>query len=139
MEPVQFYRVQRICLPSKIQAENVFEKIRDGLDFMQALNRYKSRSAASSQRGYGLSQAVLSGFPVLAERKTIGRRRTRAPQKRRLLVCNPLYRKKEGDDVANFEDFKAEIRHKILLEKQEDVYRQLLRETKAQAGKVFYY
>lgn len=139
MEPVQFYRVQRICLPSKIQAENVFEKIRDGLDFMQALNRYKSEAPLhlSGDMGFLKPSSADSLFWLSARQLEEGE--PGLLRKDDYWYVIRYTEKKEGDDVANFEDFKAEIRHKILLEKQEDVYRQLLRETKAQAGKVFYY
>jgi adenylate kinase len=45
----------------------------------------------------------------------------------------------ESDKEASFEEHRAEIRRKILLEKQEEVYQALLREIKAKNSEVYYY
>lgn len=139
MEPVQFYRVQRICLPSKIQAENVFEKIRDGLDFMQALSRYKAEAPPHLSGDMGFVQPSSADSVFWFSAKQLELNEPGIIKKDDYWFVIRYTEKKEGDDVANFDDFKAEIRHKILLEKQEDVYRELLREIKTKAGKVFYY
>lgn len=139
MEPVQFYRIQRICLPGKILAETVFEKIKDGLDFDLAQRRYSSETPPhlSGDMGFVEPSSADSLFWLGARQLEPGE--AGMIKKDEYWYVIRYTDKKEGDDVANFEDFKAEIRHKILLEKQEDIYRDLLREIKTKAKKVYYY
>lgn len=139
MEPVQFYKIQRICLPSKIQAENVFEKIRDGLDFMQALYKYKAEAPSHLSGDMGFVQPSSADSVFWFNAKQLEQNEPGLVKQDDYWYVIRYTEKIEGDDVANFDDFKAEIRHKILLEKQEDVYRELLKEIKAKAGKIFYY
>jgi len=40
---------------------------------------------------------------------------------------------------ANFEDYRAEIKRKVLLEKQDQVYQELIKEIKSQTSEIYYY
>jgi hypothetical protein len=46
---------------------------------------------------------------------------------------------RSGTQEANFEDFKDEIRRRIISEKEEAVYLDLVRELKRQNDKIYYY
>jgi len=40
---------------------------------------------------------------------------------------------------ANFEDYREEIKRKVLLEKQDQVYQELIKAIKSQTSEIYYY
>lgn len=137
--PMMLYNIQRIALRDKIRAESVFEQINEGLDFSEALRRFSmdANPMVKGNIGFVGPDSADSLFWLGAKELEIN-------QAGILKQGDTWYvyrftEEKESDTVVNFEDFKAEIRHKILLEKQGDIYRDLLREAKAKSPNIYYY
>lgn len=138
-KPSLMYNIQRINLPDKMTAEKVLQQINQGMDFMQALRSY---SVESTEENAGMMGFVEFSSPDslfwLAARDLL-------PEKAGIVTKDEKWYvirytdTKESDKEASFEEHRAEIRRKILLEKQDEVYQSLLREIKAQNKEIYYY
>ncbi len=133
------YQIQRIALPDKASALRVMQEINQGGDFEVALRRYSSEALRSTKGMMGFVEEASpdSVFWHAAHQ---------------LKLMEPGIVSRDGDwyvirytqtapsdKLPNFEDYRAEIKARILAEKQEELYHQLLREIKAQNQEIYYY
>jgi len=138
-KPVISYNIQRIGLPDKLSAENLLQQINQGLDFSAAVRRYSNEDL---RRENGMM-----GFVEAASADSVFWRAARQMEPMEVGVVSQrgdwyVFRYTEsrlGDKEANFEDHRDEIRRRILSEKQEEIYRNLLLEIKSQNHNIYYY
>jgi peptidyl-prolyl cis-trans isomerase C len=133
------YKIQRIGLPDKLSAENVYQQINQGMDFGTALRRYSidDLRAQNGVMGFVEPSSTDSIFWQAA--------RALAPMQPAIVASDAKWyvfrytESQESDKEASFEDHRDEIKQRIIEEKQEDVYQQLLRQIKSQNHEIYYY
>lgn len=138
-KPAVMYKVQRIGLPDKLTAENVLKQINQGMDFSTALRRYSIDSLRVNDGMMGFIEFASEDSLFWMAVHVLQANQSTVVNKDNLWYVIRYTESKESDNEASFEEFRAEIRRKILLEKQEEVYRNLLREIKAQNNEIYYY
>lgn len=138
-KPVKLYHIERIRLGDKISAENLLQQLSGGMNFYHALQQY-SQENLRAQRGS-------IGFVEPASADSLFWQKAQALQLNECGIVNKdgdwyIFRYtevKDGESVANFEEQRSEIRRRIILEKQEEVYQNLLKSIKARQQNIYYY
>lgn len=133
------YNVQRIYLTDQAAASSLLTRIRSGLDFNEAV-RTSSRENLRDQLGN-------MGFVSASGADTLFWKQARALKDGEAAMFEAdggwyIIRHtgtRESDQDAGFEEFKTEIRERILSERQKQVYEELLRELKAKNNEIYYY
>lgn len=133
------YNVQRIFLKDKIAAEALYEKIAGGTSFDEAVFSYSQENLRDNFGNMGFVNAI--GADSLFWQAA---RKLRDKELGLLAAGGGWYiirhiSTREGTEPAGFEEYRAEIRTRILLDKQEDIYQSLLRELKMRNDKIYYY
>lgn len=138
-KPALTYDIQRIQLPDKLTAESVYEQILQGLDFDQAAARFSTDNLRPARGRMGLVESTSpdSTFWLAARELELGQ--PGIVSKDDFWYVFRYTATQESEKEASFEEYRAEIRRKILSEKQEEVYQSLLREIKAQGNEIYYY
>ena len=133
LKPVVLYNIERIMLNDKISAENVLQQLNGGMNFPLAVRQHSTEAL----RYRGGSMGFVAPDSQCADNLD--------PDEFGILSVNNAWyviryiQTKDGDSAANFEDHRAEIKRRIILEKQEEVYQKLLREVKAGEQSIYYY
>jgi len=139
LKPVQLYNIQRIRLQDKLSAENVLQQLNAGMNFNLAVRQH-SNEALRNQGG-------AMGFVAPNSADSLYWQAVSDLQPEQYGIANVgdawyilrYTETREGESEANFEEHRAEIRRRIILERQEEVYQKLLREIKASQQKIYYY
>lgn len=138
-QPMLAYRIQRIALPDKLSAENVYQQINQGMDFTQAVRRYSTEDlrAQNGMMGFVEPFSADSLFWKAAEEISINE--AGLVSKNDLWYVLRYTETQESIHEPSFEDHRAEIKSRILKEKQNEVYLELLREIKSTNKQIYYY
>ncbi|HPF08592.1 MAG TPA: peptidylprolyl isomerase [Candidatus Cloacimonadota bacterium] len=139
LKPVMLYKIERIKLQDKISAENVLQQLNAGMSFAQAVRQHSIEALRNQGGSMGF---VAPGSPDSLFWQSANT--LQASQYGVLSVEDAWYvirytETKDGESDANFEDHRAEIKRRIILERQEEVYQNLLREIKAKQQNIYYY
>lgn len=138
-KPLLSYRIQRISLPDKLTAENVLERINQGMAFNTALSRYSTESLRESGGDMGFVESVGPDSLFWQAAVNLEPEQSGILKKDDLWYVFRITDSKESDSQASFEQHRAEIRRRIIGEKQEEVYRKLLQEIKSRGNEIYYY
>ncbi|HNX36960.1 MAG TPA: hypothetical protein PKI15_01250 [Candidatus Cloacimonadota bacterium] len=133
------YSIQRILLNDKHTASDVLAKLKGGLDFDEAVNLYSQEPLKESKGMMGFVSKA--GTDSLFWRACSGME-PNTPSLTNIGDKWYVFRITEtrvGDGEANFEDYRELIRRKIVAEKEEEVYLELLKELKTKTDKIYYY
>jgi len=131
------YNVQRIYLKDQPSATALLERLKTGLDFNEAV-RTSSRENLREQLGnMGFVSPADTLFWQQARSLKDGEFGMFAADGGWYLIRHTGTR--EGEQDAGFEEFRTEIRERILSERQRQVYDELLRELKAKNNEIYYY
>lgn len=136
---IMTYEIQRIALPDKLTAEKILQRINQGLDFNIAQKRYSIDELRSQNgmMGYVEPASADSLFWQTASKLE--------PLHPALVKNNEVWYiirytdSKQGDYQPSFEAHREEIKQRIITEKQEEIYQELLKEIKSQNNKIYYY
>ncbi len=139
IKPVLLYDIRRIRLQDKISAENVLQQLNSGMRFDAAVRQYSTGEL--KYRGGAM------GFVSPESEDSLFWQAASAIEPDEYGIVNAdnawyiisYTQSKEGDSEANFENHRAEIRRRIILERQEEVYQKLLRQIKAKQQNIYYY
>jgi len=133
------YNIQRISLMDKISAENVLQQLNQGMSFAEAVQRYSTEELKN--RGGFMGMVSASGPDSLFWLKA----RELKENEFGLIYKEPMWyvfrvlESKITPQEANFEDYREEIKRKVLLEKQDQVYQELIKAIKSQTSEIYYY
>jgi len=133
------YNIQRISLMDKISAENVLQQLNQGMSFAEAVQRYSTEELKN--RGGFMGMVSASGPDSLFWLKA----RELKENEFGLIYKEPMWyvfrvlESKITPQEANFEDYREEIKRKVLLEKQDQVYQELIKTIKSQTSEIYYY
>jgi len=133
------YNIQRISLMDKISAENVLQQLNQGMSFAEAVQRYSTEELKN--RGGFMGMVSASGPDSLFWLKA----RELKENEFGLVYKEPMWyvfrvlESKITPQEANFEDYREEIKRKVLLEKQDQVYQELIKAIKSQTSEIYYY
>lgn len=133
------YSLQRILIHDKTTAELILGRLSSGLAFEEAVRNYSLEELKSNAglMGWVSKAGADSSFWNAANALDLN-----TPALHNLGTNWYVFRIVEerlGSQQANFEDYKTEIRHRIIAEKEEQVYLDLVRELKARNDKIYYY
>lgn len=132
------YKVQRIYLADQATALGLEQKIKAGLDFDTAVlnNSRENLRAQLGEMGF-VSPGSDSLFWQKARELKEGEMACFEADGGWYLIR--VKDSRQSDQDAGFEEFKPEIRERILKERQQQVYQELLRELKAKHSDIYYY
>ncbi len=132
------YALQRVALNDKLTAENVLGQLNNGMSFGEAVSRYsvEELKAQGGMMGY-VSASGDSSFWLAARNLQEGQ--FGIVNKEQLWFVFRITETRETAKEANFEDYRAEIKRKIILEKQDQMYQDILKEIKAAKNEIYYY
>ena len=133
------YNIQRIALVDKISAENVLQQLNQGMNFAEAVQRYSTEEL--KYRGGYMGMVSSNGPDSLfwLKAREIKENEYGLVYKEPTWYVFRVLETKETLQEANFDDYRAEIKRKYLLEKQDQVYQDLIKEIKSQTSEVYYY
>jgi len=133
------YSVQRIALKDKLLAENVMTQLGSGMNFNEAVQRYSQEElkARNGMMGFVTASGADSVFWLAArDLKEGGFGNVNKDQ---LWFVFRILEQRNTAQEANFEDYRAEIKRKVLLEKQDQIYQELIQDIKSRTDKIYYY
>lgn len=132
------YSLQRIAVNDKLAAENVLSQLNMGMSFGEAVNRYSVEDLKyqGGMMGY-VSASSDSSFWLAA--RNLQENETGIVNKEQLWYVFRIADTRETAKEANFEDYRAEIKRKIILEKQDQMYQDILKEIKSAKNEIYYY
>ncbi len=138
-KPALTYKIQRIQLADKLSAERVLNQLNQGMDFGSAVTKYSSEPLKDKAGilGFVSSSSADSVFWFAARDLKINE--ASLINKDQFWFVFRYTETKESGTEANFEDFRSDIKRRIILEKQEEVYQNLLREIKSGKNEIYYY
>lgn len=133
------FSIQRIALGDKISAEKVLGQISNGMGFNDAVQRYSTEElkARNGMMGFVTAAGADSTFWLAA--RNIAEDGLGIVSNNQLWFVFRIAEKRDTSQEANFEDYRADIKRKIILEKQDQVYQELLKEIKSSMDKIYYY
>lgn len=133
------YSLQRILVNDKPTAELILSRLGSGMLFEEAVRSYSTEElkannglmgwvskAGADSSFWTAASGLLPNVPALHN------------QGANWFVFR-IVEERQGTEEANFEDYKTEIRRRIIAEKEEQIYLDLVRELKAQNDKIYYY
>ncbi|MDD4276624.1 MAG: peptidylprolyl isomerase [Candidatus Cloacimonetes bacterium] len=138
-QPMLAYRIQRIALPDKLSAENVFQQIKQGLDFVQAVRRYSTEDLRAQNGIMGFVEPFSADSLFWKAAEEIPINEAGLVSKNDAWYVFRYTETKESIHEPSFEDHRAEIKSRILKEKQNEIYLELLREIKSTNKQIYYY
>ncbi|HOH46879.1 MAG TPA: peptidylprolyl isomerase [Candidatus Cloacimonadota bacterium] len=133
------YSLQRIMINDKTTAELILGRLASGLAFEEAVRNYSLEELKNSG---GMMGWVAKAGPDSSFWNAANGLALNTPSLYNQGLNWYVFRIVEerlGTEEANFEDYKTEIRHRIIAEKEEQVYLDLVRELKARTDKIYYY
>lgn len=133
------YSVQRIALKDKLIAENVMTQLNAGMNFNEAVQRYSQEEikAKNGMMGFVAAAGADSLFWLAA--RDLHENGFGLVNKDQLWFVFRILEQRSTAQEANFEDYRAEIKRKVLLEKQDQIYQELIKDIKSQTDKIYYY
>ncbi len=136
---LQEYSVQRVFVKNKSTADELLAQLKDGLEFDVAVLSFSEEDVKDSFGSMGWLTA--SGPDSLFWRAA---RDLQDKEPGLLATANGWYvirrtEAREGTQDAGFEEYRDAIRQKILDERRQQVYDNLLREIKSKHDDVYYY
>ncbi|HNQ43741.1 MAG TPA: peptidylprolyl isomerase [Candidatus Cloacimonadota bacterium] len=138
-KPAVEYQIQRIQVPDKLTAERVLMQLNQGMDFDTAVSRYSTEPLKDKKGIMGFVSVASADSSFWYKARDLQKNEPGVVSKAQLWYVFRYTDQREMEGEANFEDFRAEIKRRIILEKQEEVYQSLLREIKAQTREIYYY
>lgn len=133
------YNIQRIALMDKISAENVLQQLNQGLGFTEAVQRYSTEELKNNGGYMGLVNAGGSDSLFWLKARELKENNYGLLYKEPVWYIFRVVESKTTPQETNFEDYREEIKRKVLLEKQDQIYQELIRELKAQNSEIYYY
>jgi len=133
------YNIQRIALGDKIAAENVLQQLNQGLNFGEAVQRYSIEELKNKGGFMGMVSAGSPDSLFWLKARELQDNKFGLVYKEPLWYVFRVLESQITPQEANFEDYRAEIKRKVLLEKQEQVFQELIKEIKAQSSEIYYY
>jgi len=133
------YNIQRIALKDKLNAENVMTQLAQGMSFAEAVQRYSSEEmkARNGNMGFVTASGADSSFWLAA--RNLPEKGNGLINKDQLWFIFRILEERITSQEANFEDYRTEIKRKVILEKQDQIYQELIKELKSRTGKIYYY
>jgi peptidyl-prolyl cis-trans isomerase C len=133
------YSIQRIALKDKLIAENVMQQLGAGMNFNEAVQRYSQEElkARNGMMGFVNTAGADSSFWLSA--RNLGENGFGLLNKDQLWFVFRITEQRTTAQEANFEDYRAEIKRKVLLEKQDQIYQELIKDIKSRTDKIYYY
>ncbi|MCK9309910.1 MAG: peptidylprolyl isomerase [Candidatus Cloacimonetes bacterium] len=133
------YSVQRIALEDKISAEKVLGQVSQGMNFNEAVQRYSTEALKAKNGMMGFVSAAGADSTFWLAARNIAENGYGIVSQNQLWFVFRIADKRDTSQEANFEDYRADIKRKIILEKQDQVYQDLLKEIKSHMDKIYYY
>jgi len=133
------YSVQRIALKDKLLAENVMNQLLAGMNFNEAVQRYSQEELKLRNGMLGFVNAAGADSSFWLAARNLKENELGLVNKDQLWFVFRITEQRSTTQEANFEDYRAEIKRKGLLEKQDQIYQDLIREIKSQSGEIYYY
>lgn len=133
------YSIQRIKLSDKATAELLLSRIESGLEFNEAVRTYSVEQLPSGDGLMGWVTRTSAdstwwnaalGLPLAVPAVS---------QQSGSWYVFRIVEERDSSEEANFEDYREEIRSRIIAQREEQVYQDLVRELKAQTNKIYYY
>lgn len=133
------YSIQRVAVSDKLNAEKVVGQLNQGMSFNDAVARYSIEDLKSKagMMGFVSSAGADSSFWLAA--RNIDENGVGMISKDQLWFVFRIVEKRDTSNEANFEDYRSDIKRRIILDKQDQVYQDLLREIKSRMDKIYYY
>lgn len=133
------YNIQRVFVKSKAAADDVVARVKGGLDFNEAVLSFSVEALKNNLGNMGFVSGT--GPDSLFWQKA------RVLREKELAVLEVpdgayVFRQtgsREGSQPAGFEEYRGEIRERILKERRQQVYENLLRELKMRNNEIYYY
>ena len=138
-QPILAYNIQRIALPDKLSAENVYQQINQGMDFAQAVRRYSTEDLRAQNGMMGFVEPFSADSLFWKAAEEIPLLEAGLVSKNDLWYVLRYTETKESIHEPSFEDHRTEIKSRILKEKQNEIYLELLREIKSKNKQIYYY
>lgn len=138
-KPMLAYNIQRIALPDKLSAENVLQQINQGMDFAVAVKRYSTEDLRAQNGRMGFVEPISEDSLFWQGAQEMESMIAGILSKNDLWYVFRYTETKESEHEPNFEDHRAEIKSRILSEKQNEIYLELLREIKSKNNQIYYY
>lgn len=132
------YALQRIACNDKLAAENVLGQLKGGMVWSEAVSRYSGEDLKFQGGNMGYVSAATDSIFWLAARN-LQEGETGIVNKEQLWFVFRITDIRETAKEANFEDYRAEIKRKIILERQDQMYQDILKEIKAGKNEIYYY
>jgi len=137
-QPLKEYRVQRIYLSDYASMNHVRREIQTGLSFSQAVDIY-SQDTLSYTGGYmGFVDHNGADSLFWQEANRLQRNQVGAVQRDRGWYLIRWTEERDSQDDAVFNDLKDEIRRRILQERRNQIYENLISDLKSN-NKIYYY
>ena len=133
------YNIRRIALMDKISAENVLQQLSQGMSFTEAVQRYSTEELKNRGGFMGMVSATGTDSLFWLKARELKENEYGLVYKEPMWYVFQIVESKITPQEANFEDYRAEIKRKVLLEKQDQVYQELIKEIKSQTSKIYYY
>lgn len=133
------FSIQRIALADKISAENVLGQLNRGMAFNEAVQRYSTEELKNRNGMMGFVTAASADSSFWLAARNLSENGIGIVSKDQAWFVFRIAEKRTSAQEANFEDYRAELKRKIILEKQDEVYHDLLREIKSRTNKIYYY
>ncbi|MDD3533243.1 MAG: peptidylprolyl isomerase [Candidatus Cloacimonetes bacterium] len=137
--PLLAYQIQRIALPDKLSAENVFQQINQGLDFAQAVRRYSTEDLRSKNGTMGFVEPDSADSLFWKAATELDIMEADVLSQNGAWYVFRYTETKDSEYEPSYEDHRAEIKSRIIKEKQNEIYQELLREIKSQNKQIYYY
>jgi hypothetical protein len=133
------FSIQRIALSDKITAEKVLSQLNQGMNFSEAVQRYSTEELKAKQGMMGFVSASGADSTFWLAARNIAEASFGIVSANQLWFVFRIADIRDTSQEANFEDYRADIKRKIILEKQDQVYQDLLKEIKSRMDKIYYY
>ncbi len=133
------YSIQRIALKDKLNAENVMAQLAQGMNFNEAVQRYSQEDLKLKNGMLGFVSAAGADSSFWLAARDLGEKTAGLVNKDQLWFVFRIAEQRSTAAEANFEDYRAEIKRKVLLEKQDQIYQELIRDIKSKTDKIYYY
>lgn len=138
-KPVKLYNIERIRLKDKISAENLLIQLNNGMNFSHAVQQYSTENYKAQRGSIGYVEPASADSLFWQKAQTMQANEYGIVNKDGDWYVFRYTDVKDGESVANFEEQRSEIRRRIILEKQEEVYQNLLKNIKARQQNIYYY
>lgn len=135
----EVYSIQRIALADKISAEKVLGQISQGMNFTEAVQRYSTEELKSKNGMMGFVSSAGADSTFWLAARNIPESGLGIVSSNQQWFVFRIAEKRDSSQEANFEDYRADIKRKIIMEKQDQVYQDLLKEVKSRMDKIYYY